>query len=244
MNIDLVDGSSVAITLRGENLATWGGEFGDGTQGTNDKAWGIEPIQWYSDSDAWQATGTGFSLDNSAMYVEENKAILEAVVQGPGVLNFDFKFENDVEANSVTYFVDGQAVRTVKGAQNSIDQHSTQLSSGSHRITWTYEKKQAASAKFSLDNIQYQASETDNNATSPNTDDQWLNDDFSSEQDNQWLDDGFFPDQDDQWLNDGFSLDQDDQWSNEESLSGAEFEALFQGDESSKQWSNSNSSNF
>ncbi len=218
MNIDLVDGSTVAITLQGENLTTWDSELGDDTQGTNDEAWEIEPIQWYSDSDAWQDTETGFELDNSAMYIEENKAVLEAVVQGPGVLNFDFKFENDIEANRVTYFVDGQAVRTVRGAQNSIDQHSTQLSAGSHRITWTYEKKEAASAKFSLDNIQYQASETNNDATNPNTED-------------QWLDDGFFSDQDDQWFN-------------EESLSDAEFDALFQDDELNKQWSNSNYSTF
>jgi secreted trypsin-like serine protease len=243
MNIDLVDGSSVAVTLQGENLATWEGGFDNETQaGTNDDAGGIESFQWYSDSDAWQATetdtgDTGFSLDNSAMYVEENKAVLEAIVKGPGVLNFDFKFENDVEANSVTYFVDGQAVRTVKGAQNSIDQHSTQLSAGSHRITWTYEKKQAASAKFSLENIQYQASETDDDATSSNTD-------SSSEQDNQWLDDSFFSDEDDQWLDDSFFSEQDNQWLNEESLSDAEFDALFKDDESSKQWSNSNYSNF
>jgi hypothetical protein len=234
MNIDLVDGSSVAITLRGENLTTWGTEFSDEAQvDNNDEAWGIEPIQWYSDSDAWQTTETGFALDNSAMYVKEDKAILEAVVQGPGVLNFDFKFENDSEANSVTYFVDGQAVRTVKGTQNSVDQHSTQLSAGSHRITWTYEKKEAASAKFSLDNIQYQASEADNNTTSPD-------DDFSSDQDNQWFNDDDFSDQDNQWFNnDDFS----EQW-DEEYLSDAEFDALFKDDESSKQWNNSNYSSF
>ena len=121
-------------------------------------------LKWYRDGSAWQKTATGFELDNSALYNTFDKSILEAKVSGAGELSFEFEFTNDVEQNSVTYYVDGKAVRTVKGSQNGQVKHSTQLSAGEHRLTWTYSKKSAASGQFKLQNIQFKA-----NTDSPST---------------------------------------------------------------------------
>jgi secreted trypsin-like serine protease len=182
MIIDLVDGTNIAVTLLGENMLAWGedtGEFSDfsdddfGADFADNTEWDdldwddldwdteltdTEIMAWFSDNSAWQETESGFALDNSALYDESDKAILELKVAGAGVLSFEIEFENDVNDNSVTYFVDGKAVRTVKGAQRSYIQHSTQLSAGEHRITWAYSKKNAASGQFKLNNVQYKAS--------------------------------------------------------------------------------------
>jgi len=191
MIIDLVDGTNVSVTLLGENMIAWGddsGDFGDIDDGFwgddsiwatddtfgNDADWDTnlanEEMAWFSDDAAWQQTESGFELDNSALYDETDKAILELNVSGAGVLSFEIEFENDVSDNSVTYFVDGKAVRTVKGAQRSHIQHSTQLSAGEHRITWAYSKKSAASGQFKLTNVQYEARPMSSDDSTPTID--------------------------------------------------------------------------
>ena len=139
--IDLADGNSVYIELVGLNLAAFNDEFGE--MGND--------FDWYADDD-WAFEDDGFSLDSSNLNTDDF-SYLTAEVDGEGIFEFDFNFEDENEGNYCQYYVDDELVRTVRGSQRNTAHHSTVLSKGKHTITWKFKKQANSNGKLKITNL-------------------------------------------------------------------------------------------
>lgn len=139
LTIDTAGGESVTVKLLGNNL--------DASALDDEAGW-----DWYMDQPYWTEDEFGFSANNATMN-DDQTAMLEVMVQGPGTFEFNFDAEGDTHANSCTYSVDGKAVRTVRAGQQTKSHHTTQLSAGQHRITWVYKKKEHTGGTFKITDV-------------------------------------------------------------------------------------------
>lgn len=149
LRLETSDGSMIAVELYGESL---------NPKNQADSV-ALDHFEWWEKDQHWvfDPVISGFML-NSGEIASGHKATLKTEVVGPGILTFDFSLTADSEQNTLTYFVDGKAVRALKGNQNPPGFHSTELSEGVHQISWVYAKRAAGSGKAGISHIRFQRS--------------------------------------------------------------------------------------
>lgn len=150
LDIELADGKILTMQLFGEDLSAY--DFND-----------QDGMDFFANNDYWQFDDKNFSLNNGYLN-QGDHAIMEAHIQGPGKLEFDFFLGDDAAKNGFIYKVDGKTVRHVKGGERAQQRHSTYLSAGQHRITWTYKKQADSNAEVKVGNVQFKASAAPNNS--------------------------------------------------------------------------------
>lgn len=107
---------------------------------------GFEDEQWFIEGDeAWVGSEDGaFNLSVDTVAVD-SEAMLMTELEGPGVLSFHMDLQGDAASNSLTFLVDGEAVKTLS-SKRSDKSHTVELSDGEHQVAWIYSKKETSPA--------------------------------------------------------------------------------------------------
>ncbi|MFZ2640512.1 MAG: dockerin type I domain-containing protein, partial [Verrucomicrobiia bacterium] len=113
------------------------------------EALGAPELMWNTDGDTvWTAT---MALDGSLMAWSGsighlNVSWVETTVTGPGTLSFQWKVSSEVDADFLTFSIDG--VDQPGRLSGEVDWQTLTFSipSGTHRLTWTYAKNRANAA--------------------------------------------------------------------------------------------------
>lgn len=137
----------VRVQLYGENLVSYDDNF-DWDDG----------FDWYSDDAGWLTENDEFYL-YGAYARKGERSVMSTRVEGPGTLSFNMQLPDDMAENSVTYLVDGKPVRTVSGGRKDIVKHSTELSAGSHQVSWVYNKRKETSGQVKVSKLRFQKSD-------------------------------------------------------------------------------------
>jgi len=145
--VTVSDGTQVDVELYGENLSVLGEETEEDTD------WFASENEWFIDEE------DAYVLNSWDLDIGET-SYLEAVFEGPGILEFHCSLPDEDNANRLLYSVDGQTVRTLKGGEVIEGKHLTELSAGKHRVTWTYQKNETSAGQAKVSNVRFKATTT------------------------------------------------------------------------------------
>lgn len=149
----IINDETFETALVGINLASVEDQFDD--------------MDWYSDDDDWENEGDDFEFDCDGLDLNDD-SMLATVIEGPGTLTFNFDVENNPAENTFEFLVDGKVVKTINNSNSRSNQHSVEISKGSHKVAWRYKKNAETSnttAKVSDVNFKKSASSGDSDSS-------------------------------------------------------------------------------
>lgn len=156
LSVTVSDGSQVNVELYGENLIALT-DIDD------------ENGEWYTSEHAWFIDeGDDAYVLNAWELFEGETSYLQAEFEGPGFLEFFSDLPEEDKSNRLVYSVDDKPVLTLRGGERTVGKHTTELSEGTHRITWAYQKNVASSGRAKVHNVRFKP-KADSSAGSNNT---------------------------------------------------------------------------